>query len=388
VEQSSRVAVRYVLAKGIFAPDLIKVETLVRQHAYGDAIEALEGFLKKLGVFVSRSTDSVNIRTEWVHALDPKDQERFMGFLRDLLAVREELQKALPDRLVPARDPDTIKVQNLLDSAQEEIRWVEETSRSTEDEFKHGPFTIILTPGAETGMQEAIETLDQASKKIHQKFSKVLYGKVYVRRGLKMKGTYDPSPHASGQVAGSYVAATDTLNLSLYAVPDRDSLKTLIHEFGHRYHTRFLSGDQRERFIELSTVGDIQKTSFPLAERKKIMAEIMDLLREHRKENYPDPDTFLSKRAKLWWDSYPRDAYRKDVMQLVKKFRDDNDDSVSDALEHAFGMYQYGGNLGVVTNEADVRPLHASLYGETSWQENFAESFLAYVLGSSLPEPL
>jgi len=376
---SRRVAVRYLLAKGSFAPEIKKVETLVRQSAYEDALEALDSFLvKQLNVWVAPRRENAHIKTEWLHTLERPDQVRFGEVVKLLLAARH---------LLMGTAPEGMRIERIIDEVQREIPWLEEVSRGVEDEIKHGPFTIILTAGAGDGLQEAIETLDAAADKIRPKFPKVLYGKVYVRRGL-LKGTYEASPHGSSQVAGSYVAGTDTLNLSLYATPDRNSLKTIIHEFGHRYHTRFLNGDQREKFIELSTVGDIQKTHFPLAERKKLVSEIMALLREHQKENYPDADTFLSERASLWWHSYPRDEYKQKVVPLVRRFRDDKDESVADELEHALGQYQYGGNLGVVTNEQEVRPLAASLYGETSWQENFAETFLAYILGTTLPEPL
>ena len=373
-----RVATRYMLAAGVFAPDVKRIETLVRQKSYEDALEALDSFLiKKLNIRVTRSSDRLHVLTEWAHALDHEERGRF----DTLVALLGNLRYALRHD----RDDDDLElIWKMLDRIQEEVPWLETISRGQDDEFKHGSFTIILTKGAEGGLDEAIAALDKAAAKIRPKFPKVLYGKVYVRRGLRGSSPYG----AGGQVAGVYVEATDTISLSLYATPDRDSIKTLIHEFGHRYHTRFLNSDQREKFIELSTVGDVQRSQFPLSERRRLTAEILALFREHQQENYPDSDTFLSKRAQLWLDAYPRELWRKDVMPLLKRFRDDKDNSVEPALEHALGQYQFGGNLTVVLNEGDYQPLAASLYGESKWTENFAECFLATVLGMSLPEPL
>jgi hypothetical protein len=277
---------------------------------------------------------------------------------------------------------------DLLDDVKSNLVWVESVMREQEDEFTHGPFKILLMANASDGLDEALKTLDAAADKVRSKFPGVLYGKVYVRSGLKQKGTFDPAPQSGGLVAGSYVAAGDFINLSLYATPDRNSVMTLIHEFGHRYHTRFLHGDAREKFIQLSTVGDVQEEFFSLSERRQIADEYLALFREHQKENYPDPDSFLSKRTQLFVNNFPRDEYRSKVAPLVRQFRDDKDNSVEAALRDALARAQFGGNLRVVLDEAKLQPQYASMYGMMSWQENFAEAFLAFVLGKALPKPI
>lgn len=371
-----RVASRYLLAAGVFAPDILRIEALIRQNAFDDALDALDQFLiKKLNIRVTRSSDRFHVLTEWAHALDYEEKQRFEQVISLFGALRYGLRN---DR----DDPEVMW--NLLESIKRELPWLEAVSRGQDDEFKHESFTIILTKGAESGLEEAIAALDAAAQKIRPRFPKVLYGKVYVRRGLR-----GDSPHESGsQVAGVYVDATDTVSLSLYATPERDSIKTLIHEFGHRYHTRFLNSDQREKFIELSTVGDVQRSQFPLAERKRLAAELMALYREHQREEYPEPDTFLSERARLWSEAYPRDEWRQDVVPLLKRFRDEQDNTVEVALEAALAQHQFGGNLTVILNEDRYQPLAASRYGEKNWKENFAECFLATVLGTPLPEAL
>lgn len=378
-----RVALRYFLSRGVLGPDLLKVEALVKRGEFDDALEALDELLiKKLGISVSRSSDGYTLRTEWFHTMDPRDQDQFVGIVDTLISVRNRIRNTPRDRL------EVMPLEHLLDEVKHDLPWVEQKMRGQEDEFQHGPYRVILADGASDGLPEALEALDAASDKIRPKFPKVLYGKVMVRRGLRPTGTYDPSPHSGGSIAGGYVASGDFVNLSLYATPDRNSVMTLIHEFGHRYHTRFLHGDDRDKFKELFEVGDIRKEMFPLSDRKKIVEEYVTLWRMHQKDEFPDPDTVLSPRSQLWTANYPREDYKRDVIPWLKKFRDDHDESALPRLEAALGMYQYGGNLEVVLDKEQVSPVYASMYGMTSWEENFAEAFLAYVTGKVLPAPL
>ena len=368
-----KVLARYLQAGRALAPDISKIEALVRRKDFDEALSALDQFLiKELNIRVTKSSDHFNVLTGWVHSLDRGDQARFETFTHILWNLRYALRNN--------RDEEVMW--KSLDRIKDDLPWVEEHSRGQDDEFKHGPFTIILTKGAEGSVDEVLATLDAATAKIrsHSRFQKVLYGRVYVRRGLRNHSPY-------GGEGGAYVEQSDTISLSLYATPDRDSIKSLVHEFGHRYHTLFLNGDQRERFIELSTVGDIQRSKFSLRERRQLAAEQMALIREHQKETYPDPDTFLSERARLFYEAFPRDDWRA-LLPLIQRFRDEKDDSVAQELERALAQSQYGGDLEVVLNEGRYHPLHASRYGETKWTENFAECFLAVVLGTSLPEAL
>ena len=100
-----------------------------------------------------------------------------------------------------------------------------------------------------------------------------------------------------------------------------------------------------------------------------------------------DGPVHLSPRADFFFDNYPRDEFKANVIPILHKF-DDGDDSIIPALKKALARAQFGGNLGVVKDPDNVRPVHASAYGETSWEENFAESFLAFCTHKVLPKPL
>lgn len=378
---AERVASRYVRALASQKlPGMVKdVIDAVHRERYEDAYEKYDKFLRAIGIKGAPKGDTIRVESEWSFNMTPSERHDYDKWLKDLVDIRRVLQRAA--YLPPGEMPQVGDVEWDLGIIQHNfIAWVEPFFRDSDDEFKHGPFQVILADDAKQGLDEALKTLDLATAKIASKFAKVLYGKVFVTRGLK-GGTYAAPPSR----AGSYVAATDSINLSLYAVPDRDSVMTLIHEFGHRYHTRFLSGEDREKFIQLSTVGDFETLHFPLAERKQLVDEYIERQRHIRDDDAPARE--LSERGKLFFYNYPRDAWKAKAGPLLTRFQN-GDDAVEEKLREALGMYQYGGNLSVETNAMTREPLSASPYGATGWQENFAECFLHFCVGKALPPPL
>lgn len=384
VMSGHRIAFRYLLAREQLAPALHHLEQLVRQEDWRGAREALFAFGKTLGVFFTGS--GYRVSTEWFSALDPADQHRFLEFLKPLVNIWEVVFPRASGQ--HARPFEQMWMDRQFDNLREDLPWVQDAMRDESDAFKHGNFLIIPTKGVHD-TSEAVKVLDEVSKHISPKFPHVLYGKVYVRKDLRPKGSFDARPGQGGMIAGAYQATTDTVTLSMYATPDRNSTLTLIHEFGHRYHTRFLKGDKREKFMQLSTVGDVQEDFFPLAERHKFAEEYVARLTGFRDdENFGDGGpVHLSERADKFFAGYPRDEFRSKVLPLKHKF-DEGDNSVVPTLKEALARSQFGGNLRVVQNEENLSPVYASLYGETSWEENFAESFLAFCTGKVLPKSL
>jgi hypothetical protein len=381
---TKRVISRYLQASASRKlPGLI--EDTIRSVKSGDYEEAYNKygkFLQVIGIFGSVKGDRVRVESPWAHNLTPDQNAEYEKWLGEILNIRTRLQRAAypsPGEMPQVEDLDW----DLGSLRHNFVEWVEPFFRDEGDEFTHGPFKVILAADAQDGLEEALKTLDAASAKIKTKFSQVLYGKVFVTRGLK-GGTYKTAPNK----AGSYVAATDSINLSLYAVPDRDSIMTLIHEFGHRYHTRFLKGDDREKFIQLHEVGDVREVFLPLHERYKYADEYIVRLKKFRDEDFSGTIK-LSKPAEDYFKAFARREdpnWRPRVSPLLNRFNDGED--VEDKLRDELAQKQYGGNLRVVLSEADVRPLHASPYGATSWEENFAECFLHFCIGKVLPDGL
>jgi hypothetical protein len=369
-----RVLLRYLFARQALGPAFKILEGLVRRKDFDAASKGLDKFLEALGMRMHEG--KLRILPEWAHSLGSSNQDRFDEFIRDLAAVKSRLDDEAVSPLPPEnprRVDNQVYLARNLEDLERHLPWVEKVMRDDTDVIPHGPFKVILAEGAGEGLQDALQTLDLATKKIQaSKFAKVLYGKVYVLKGLR------------GSTAGSYVHSGDFINLSLYATPDRDSVATLIHEFGHRYERKFLDHNKALAFERLSTVGPSE--SFTLAERKKAADEWLALLKEHQGENYPEASTIVSPRSRQWFDLYPKDDYRRDVVPLTKRFRDDKDDSVADKLHTALGMLDT--QEPVERTDPKAGPAYASPYGQTSPSENFAEAFLAYVVGKALPEPL
>jgi hypothetical protein len=127
--------------------------------------------------------------------------------------------------------------------------------------------------------------------------------------------------------------------------------------------------------------------TFTQAEREKAADEYMKLFEMHQREEYPDdPDTILSPRSREFSERKPRELRRKEGV-LLQRFRDEKDNSVWQALHDAIAMKNVSGDVEFPAAEYQSG-VYASDYGETSWEENFAESFLAVVLGKPLPRAL
>lgn len=382
---AAHVTLRYLLARAQLSPALDLVEKFVSQEKWEEAEEALNAFAKTLGVFLLGG-DRVSIRTEWFSGSDQADKDRFLAFVQYLRDIKDEVYGKAHNALYENRREE--RMDAWFRQLREELPWVQDIMRDESDAFEHGPFKVIPLKGVHD-TKEAIETLDKASALIEHKFPNVLYGKVYIRKDLRTKGTYDPRPGSGGLVAGSYADTTDTITLSMYATPDRNSLMTLVHEFGHRYHTKFLKGEKYSKFIQLYTVGEM--LYFSRAEREKAADEYMTLFELHQKEEYPDdPSQYLSEKTSEYMNAMPEDIARKHI-NLLKRFRDEKDNSVWQKLHDAIALKDeeeivefpaQHGRSHITTG------VYATPYGETSWQENFAESFLLFVLGKALPAPL
>lgn len=374
-------------ARAQLAPLLKNVERVVRSEDWRKAEDELRDFGKLLGIF-PLGGDRMSIRTEWLSGLDPDDKERFLDFARMFQDVFNEVYNIThnPQYFDKVDDRTPSWFQRLYD----ELPAIQDMMRDDSDAYTHGRFKIIPLKGV-TDTREAVETLDKASALVQRKFPQVLYGKVYVRKDLRPKGTHDPRPGSGGMVAGAYTNATDVITLSMYATPERNSLMTLIHEFGHRYENKFLKGEKRSRFIKLSLEGET--ITFTPADRQKAADEYMRLFEQHQKEEYPDPDEYLSERTREYDSLKPRDLKRSTEGRLLSQFRDDKDSSVWQALHDAIALKNVPGDVEFPANPQDIygssKGVHASDYGrEGGWEENFAECFLHFVIGKALPKAL
>ena len=384
---AGRIAFRYLLSREMLGPSLDTIEKLIKEEKWQEARDAIQLFARKLGVSMAGTYEpATSVHTEWFGALDADDQRTFLSFIDLLRPIAEVVwPRAIKFPHVP--EFEMMRIEAIFRHLKEDLPGIEEMRRDDTDAFKHGKFLIIPMKGI-TDTAEAVKTLDEVSGHIAGKFPDVLYGKVYVRKDVR-RGSYESRPGGGGLIAGAYQAATDTIMLSMYATPDRNSMMTLIHEFGHRYHTRFLHGDAREKFIKLYKEGET--VAFTQEERKKAAEEYIDLFRHHRDEDYPEPSTILSPRTNEYAELYPREMWKKLVSPWRKRFVEEKDDSAESELRRGI-IYSVSSAPvefpAVPEHLGQEKGVFASEYGRTSWEENFAESFLAFVLGKALPAPL
>jgi hypothetical protein len=361
-----RVLLRYLLAREQLTPALDHIEKLALSEKWGEADHAMNALKNKLGFFIRG--DTFRIHSEWIHNLSKPDQDRVLDFAHTLANIDQEIQAGLNPGL-PRREVMWLEAQ--FRNAREDMRWLNEVMRDESDAIKVESFTVYLM-GSLAQAEGAIDTLKKASDLIRPKFPKVLYGKVYVREGL------------NGNKAGSYVTATDTINLSMYARPDRNSVDTLIHEFGHRFEERFLGHERRKEFIQLYEVGDLKPVAFTHEQRLKAAEAMLSRWRKQRDDPNYDWET-IDEADREWLDVYPRERYKHYVIPLKKEF--DAGEPVDKELLKALGRLGESGDV-VVPTETNPTPLYASDYGSTSWKENFAESFLHFITHRALPEGL
>jgi DNA topoisomerase IB len=126
-------------------------------------------------------------------------------------------------------------------------RWSSKSKESDGAEvFKSGPFTIHNTIGApEQELDRVRDLFARSTNLIHKMQSispglqKVLYGDIFVVGQIRGKRT-----------AGWYDYQTDNLYIRVDKKFDKEVVRHLIHELSHRFWDKFMSGKEKERWLE------------------------------------------------------------------------------------------------------------------------------------------
>jgi hypothetical protein len=354
-----------------------------------DDWDAIRSLTHKVADKLSLRIDSGGVRPQggWVGHLDDDERTRLNAVAEAMVSLEQETgyAKYTIQRLSRETTPEG-GILAFREKVEKRIGWLAEAlddlgpvAFDVDDEFKHGPFRVVLMPDAIGGEDEAFALLDAVSSKLRGKFPDVLYGKVYVRRKLVAR---DMDAFSRASQGGTYDRKSDTVTISIEALGSMDNVGALIHEFGHRYEHKFLNGPKKDLFIELSTVGEVRRESFSLSERKQFVEDAMAMLQPSN----PDFRLFnMSDRANDWFVSHPEN---KKLWDLVNAIEDRKDFSLVEEFRETLGMFGKSGDVELVISDYGRKPLHASSYGATKWTENFAETFRLFVTGGQLPEPL
>lgn len=112
-----------------------------------------------------------------------------------------------------------------------------ESTTGVGTKMKVGDFTLVNTGGfPEKTMNEVADLVQKASSLLHSSgFGKVCYGNILVTNTLK-----------KNNVLAFYVVADDELLVRANFKSDRDTLRTILHELGHRYQFQFMKGRNSE----------------------------------------------------------------------------------------------------------------------------------------------
>jgi len=247
------------------------------------------------------------------------------------------------------------------------LRTLELASSVSDDEgIPRGPFTVIPIPGlTKAEIDGALSVLDAAVEKIRPKFSKVLYGKVYLSKHLK-RG-----------VAAWYDETSDSLSLNVAAKKRFDDVFTVIHELGHRHEKRFLNRENRTKFWDLSTRKTYEVIEFDAKLRGQMADEVVAMAKA-KGAGHPMPamsDTLV------WWlkSPHPTGHIPKTTTKFLKG-------EIDEKALHAAVMGKH--DAQVQTDKVLSGPLHVTPYGATNPGENYADGFAHFVLGKDMPAPL
>lgn len=360
---ATRVAFRYKLALAVkdhlrdFKRMVPAIERDLQSDNIGEArakFVALGEALKPLatmfdGVRFERKDEQRKMRNvlQWLHRLkypfDPKylrDDQEASSWISIQLDSLEEVLKSL------------VRVQGRLDSYQ-----------TVEKSFQHGPFKIINKFGYRPDEYEgALQVFDQATDKIRSKgFGGILYGDVYLVGGSEGKGRRT--------WAGMYRASQDIVLLNAEARHRFSDVFTLIHEFGHRYWHKKLSGAQRDAYEDHYSSG----TGISLPVRQDMWQALVkgDFSPRNAVRFLKDPNVPLFEMFKeVFGGTGMRQkdlvaAYQRGETWVERNF-------VRPSQKYVF----LGDTVDTVT---------VSQYAKTGVGEDYAETFAHYVLGMTVP---
>jgi hypothetical protein len=356
---AERILVRFLEAKG---------KGLSLTPRYQEALEKLKGGDIASAAAFARELKEIILpggeRPDWFTGLSAQK----MGVIKKLYGNANAMGNA--DKSETVKDPEAWARYLYMDMSQwaKQIRTLELASIIGDQgqEIKHGHFIVIPDPGlTKKQIDGALAALDEAADKIRPKFSKVLYGKVYLTAHLK-KNT-----------AAWYSQDTDSLAINVKSSKRFSDVFTITHELGHRHEAKFLSQGSKTKYWNLSMRKEFESIEFDAKLRKQIADEAVSMAVQ-KIRGQPVPK--LSDLLVLWLKSpHPTG----DIPKTVTKFLNLQ---ISEEDLHKAVMGK--GDAKVMTDKVLHGPLHVTPYGGTNPRENYADGFAHFCLGMDMPPEL
>jgi hypothetical protein len=241
-------------------------------------------------------------------------------------------------------------VQQHAETARVAIREGKEHAEG-ETKIKVGSFTLVNTGGfSDKIMNEIADVVQKAQAYAKSSdVGKVCYGEVQVT-GTVMKSN----------VAAFYLIASDELFIRANVKADRDVVKTVLHELGHRYEHKFMAGKQR----------DIEHLYHLLSGQERT--------RKYDREDLPKPGDEITEKGKTY----------KVVMVLPDQrmgYKVHLTQPNDPRFRATIGIEGYKAIQGIKPRNLEEEPNYKGFVTDYAKKggptENFAEMFAYYCLG-------
>ncbi len=184
-------------------------------------------------------------KVPWLSALNDrqlKTVQRTFDRARELLQAlqREEQMMGLEHRSAKGTHGQNVAS---LRAFLPQLKVIDKLAGSHERRSQHGPFVIVPMPGVtKAHASNVLEALDEAAELLRRRFSRLLYGDVYLKTTIRDNGR---------GAAAAYDFKHDIMQVNVKANHRVSDVFSIVHEFGHRYDNKFLSQELRDRFDAL-----------------------------------------------------------------------------------------------------------------------------------------
>jgi hypothetical protein len=230
-----------------------------------------------------------------------------------------------------------------------------EGNPETSTKIKVGDFTLVNTGGfPQKTMDEVADLVQKASSLLKTNgFGMVCYGNIMVTNTLK-----------ANKVLAFYVLAEDELLVRANFKSERDTLRTILHELGHRYQYQFMKG----RGAEVQAFYHWME------------GEEIDRLKDKRDELLPKKGDTIEIKGVTWEAlSTTPTVSRSEVVYLVNM--QTQDEPHMKAKIELEGWLSYKGIKLRDLEDQSLRGFITEYAKRGGPDENFAEVFSVYCLG-------
>lgn len=256
-----------------------------------------------------------------------------------------------------------------------------ERYQALEKEFTSGPFTIVNEFGYTPSEYEpAVEILDRAASAIKARgFKELLYGKVVLTTQRRLRG----------DAIGQYNYGIDVIYLAVDYPEEKPA--TLIHEFGHRLWSKFLTEDQKAAFVSSFGWLSLQQLKLEWQYLEEAEFSLARALRRVTNPGFRDDlkirwNYALNTATRYHEKYYGSKSYTRDRVKTITN----TPISLRKLKEVFFDNHGPGSGLkeDYFKPKRPIPATSVTRYGLTSPEEDFCETFMFYCMGWRMAQDL